>query len=361
MRLRRRKEMRLRRRRQPRLGVHDRRGGQSLAVRRAADAHPGPDNRRSGQGSITASGPSHGAPRCSFPSRSLFSTTAASSWAARASSGSSGTLGVPVWKLDRIAGPVAEGLPSTFQIAVDRRSGGFTLLDGPSRRLLSFAPDGAEKAPSGDGLLLALQEGARAERRGEGSDALSAARLALLKRKVSLLADLAASFSDELLPDQAERALLRASEAAREALAEDPSDAQIARLLEEMVAARRQANDALTQEPAATVSRARAISGVGPAGRSLAVSLAVRNTRGFPLSRVRLSLTAPGLSLMPSLVELGTILPDQERQVEVSLPLADPFEPVGEVVQAAALMSWERGSDGRNAPGGRPRPGSPCR
>ena len=48
--------------------------------------------------------------------------------------------GIPVWKLTRIPGRPAETLPALFALAANDTDGTFTILDGPSRRLLSFAP-----------------------------------------------------------------------------------------------------------------------------------------------------------------------------------------------------------------------------
>lgn len=261
--------------------------------------------------------------------------------------------GTPVWRLARIAGLVSEALPSSFQIAVDRRTGAFTLLDGPSRRLLSFAGDAplpGMTTADGDGLLLALQDGMREERRGAGSEARSAANLAILRRKTALLAGLAASFREELLYDQAERAVLKASESARETLAEDPADGQAARALDELVALRRELRDSLTQEPGVGTSRARAVARLLPSGRSLEVSLAVRNTGTSPLAWVRISLTAPGLSLIPSLAQIGSLAAGQEKQVEMSLQLIDSLEHLDDVIPAASLVSWERGAEGGTTP-----------
>jgi hypothetical protein len=261
--------------------------------------------------------------------------------------------GIPVWKLDRIAGQVAEALPATFQLAVDRRSGGFVLLDGPSRRLLAFAADRAAALaaggpPGGDGLLLALQEADREGLPDDAGDALTGARLALLRKKASLLAEVAAAFQSEFLAAQEENALLRAAEAAREVLAGDPADPEASRLLEAVTAGRRRVRASLAQEPAVLVVAARGIP--RQAGQRLDVQLRLRSTRAVPLARIRLGVIAPGLSLMPSLVEAGPFPPGGEQAVELALPLEEPFELPGPAVQASALVTWERDPEGGAAP-----------
>jgi len=257
--------------------------------------------------------------------------------------------GIPVWRLDRIPGPVAEALPPGFQIAVDRRSGGFALLDGPSRRILWFAGD---QAPSNAGPMLALQEAGRAEQRGEGSEARAAASRAVLREKTARLAELAASFKEDLLYDQAERALLRAVESARQLLAEDPADEGAVVMVERLVALRREVRDALEQEPLVAVSLARAIPRLLPPGRRLAVSLGVRNAGSSTLSGLRIRLVAPGHSRMPSLAAIEALAPGREARLEMSLPLLDDADapgPGGEI-PAAALITFERGTEGGSVP-----------
>jgi hypothetical protein len=257
--------------------------------------------------------------------------------------------GIPVWRLDRIPGPVAEALPSGLQIAVDRRSGGFALLDGPSRRILWFAGD---QAPSDAGSLLALQEAGKAEQRGEGSEARAAASRAVLREKTARLVELAASFKDDLLYDQAERALLRAVESARQLLAEDPADEAAGLMVERLVAQRREVRDALEQEPVVAVSLARAIPRLLPPGRRLAVSLGIRNAGSATLSGLRIRLVAPGHSRMPSLAGIEALAPGREARLEMSLPLLDDAAapgPGGEI-PAAALITFERGAEGGTVP-----------
>ena len=259
------------------------------------------------------------------------------------------STGIPVWRLDRIPGPVAEALPSGFQIAIDRRSGGFALLDGPSRRILWFAGD---QVSLDAGPLLALQEAGRAEQRGEGSEARAAAGRAVLREKTTRLAELAASFKDDLLYDQAERALLRAVESARQLLAEDPADDGVAVMVERLVALRREVRDALEQEPVVAVSLARAIPRLLPPNRHLAVSLGLRNAGSSPLSGMRIRLAAPGHSRMPSLAVVEALAPGREAQIEMSLPLLDAAEapgPGGEI-PAAALITFERGAESGTVP-----------
>ena len=48
--------------------------------------------------------------------------------------------GIPLWRLTRIPGRPSELLPAAFSLAANGTDGSFTLLDAPSRRLLSFAP-----------------------------------------------------------------------------------------------------------------------------------------------------------------------------------------------------------------------------
>jgi hypothetical protein len=257
--------------------------------------------------------------------------------------------GVPQWKLDRIPGPVAEALPSGFQIAIDRRSGGFALLDGPSRRILWFAGDHDRAEP---GALLALQDADRAEQRGQGSEARAAAGRAVLREKTARLAELAASFKDDMLYDQAERALLRAVESARQLLAEDPAEEDVGRLVERLVALRKEVRDALEQEPLVAVSLARAIPRLLPPGRHLAVSLTLRNLGTSPLSGVRIRLVAPGRSRMPSLAGLELLSPGREVRLEMSLPLLDaaPVPGPGGDIPAAAIITFTRGAEGGTVP-----------
>ena len=277
--------------------------------------------------------------------------------------------GTPVWRLDRIPGSVSEALSAGLQIAVDRRSGAFALLDGPSRRILSFAGDQAAAgastgaptgAPTGASTgqgraaspLVALQDAGAAENRGEGSEGRAAAGRAVLREKTARLAALARSLKDDLLYDQAERALLRAVESARQLLAADPADGETTGLVEELVALRREVRDALEQQPVAAVSLAQATPRLLPPGRSLGVALTVRNTGTSALSRLRIRLAAPGRSRMPSLAAIEALAAGREARVEMSLPLLDEADAPGPgaEIPAAALVTWERGAEGGTFP-----------
>jgi hypothetical protein len=254
--------------------------------------------------------------------------------------------GAPAWRLTRIGGTAGESLPSSFQLAVDRKSGAFTLLDGPSRRLLCFAADSSAPGPTGDGLLLALQEGLLAEKRGSPGPSPAAARTAVARARLTLFARVAAAAREDLLLDQADHALRRASEAAREVLADDPADDRTARELERLVAERRWVRESLAPDPPVSAARSRAVLRHLPRGCSLAVTLVLRNSGSLPLRGVRLSLAAPGISAVPALAEVGALAPGQEKASEMVFPLPGPDVPAGTSIPAAALVSWERAAEG---------------
>jgi hypothetical protein len=48
--------------------------------------------------------------------------------------------GIPIWRMSRVPGRPGEQLPPSFALAAHDADGSFTLLDAPSRRLMTFGP-----------------------------------------------------------------------------------------------------------------------------------------------------------------------------------------------------------------------------
>ncbi len=300
--------------------------------------------------------------------------------------------GVPVWRLSRIPGRPGEQLPSSFAVALNRSDGSFTLLDGPSRRLLSFSA-----SPAGDAARLAvllarldgrrpadLQEAAALARGGSLSlmawqygDLLvraggreterSEARVALLRETSELYVRLADGLARDLLFARADGAYLKAAETVRELSAEAPADTTAAPLLDSVLSRRRDARAAR-----AGTSDIRLVSAVlrvdrpQPCAPQLTLLLRLRNTGAEELTQVRVSVSVPSLLSLPGLATVDGLAPGAEWDVQI------PFGAAGEElpstargIPAAGLITCQRGREGTAAAfsfeaglvDGGPRPG----
>jgi hypothetical protein len=282
--------------------------------------------------------------------------------------------GIPAWRLTRIPGRPSELLPSLFALAASGSDGTFTILDGPSRRLLSFAPgpmdadgslgsllsrmnrrnaaqvqEAADRA-LGEGLsLMAWQLGDLLARRGGAETDLLAARASILKQKASLYADLAESLMRDLRYDRAEGAFLRAAEAARELAAESPEDPEAAELLTGVVSRRQEVRAALARQaeaPRVLSARGR-VQVTRTCERLLVVRLQVRNDSAVEMTRVAVRLSLPSLASMPSQAAIETLAPRAQREMTITLGLRDSTAGVspGQGLAAGLLISFQRGRE----------------
>jgi hypothetical protein len=287
--------------------------------------------------------------------------------------------GIPLWRLTRIPGRPAELLPSGFTLAANGTDGTFTLLDGPSRRLLSFAPVSASMDGSlgsllsrlnrrnaaevkeaadlarGSGLyLMAWQFGDLLARRGGAEVDLLAARVAILKQKTELYVELAESLMRDLRYDRADGACLRAAESARVLAAEAPDEPDAAPLLSKVISRRQEVRAALARQGEAPVIRsARArVQAAGGCERLLLVKLQVRNEGSGEMKRVAVRLSIPSVAPMPSQATIETLPARQQRELSLQLGLLDPSSGVlaagqslsaGASLTAGLLISFQRG------------------
>lgn len=237
--------------------------------------------------------------------------------------------GIPVWRLTRIPGRPAESLPSSFDLGINRATGSLTILDSPSRRLLSFAP-----APPG-----AAAQGAAAGGAAAGG--------AVLAEKAAGWTAFADGLARDLVFDRADAAFLRAAETLRGLTAESPEDENAAGLLQYVLSRRREVRSALAGSRDVQVVTARLV--VEPA-RDCRVSVfleaALRNRQGQALTGVRVHVSVPALGFTPALAALETLPAGQEQTVRVPLGLSDAeIAPGTKIVQAFALVTGDRGQD----------------
>jgi hypothetical protein len=281
--------------------------------------------------------------------------------------------GVPLWRLTRVPGRPAEQLPAGFVLAANSADGSFVLLDGPSRRVLSFAPaetvqDGslgallsrlswrnaaelsqAAAAAQGGALSLAAWAlGDRLARRGGSGEALAAARVAILGEKARQYVQVAESLAADLRYERAEKAYLGAAEAARALAAEAPDRQEAADLLQRIVSRRQELRAALARasEGPRVVSARAALRAAGGCVPLLAVTLEMRNTGAQPMTRLAIRLAVPAASPMPTQAAIDALAPGETRVVTVTLGLregwaARPGQPLG----AGLLASFTRGQE----------------
>ena len=288
--------------------------------------------------------------------------------------------GIPVWRLSRIPGRPPELLPSGFVLAANGIDGAFTLLDGPSRRLLSFTPgpaamdgslgsllsrmnwrntaevrEASNLAQSGGLYLMAWQFGDLVSRRGGPEEDLLAARVAILKQKTEMYAELAESMMRDLRYDRAEGAFLRAAEGARQLAAEEPGEPEAAQLLSRIVSLRQEVRAALArQEDAPRVLSAHAsVETLAGCERLLLVKLQIRNDSPLEMKRVTVRLSIPAIASMPSQAVIETLAVRELRELSLRLGLADS-SPValaaGRSLAAGLLISYQRGQEEVTAP-----------
>ena len=289
------------------------------------------------------------------------------------------SAGVPAWRLARIPGRLPERLPASFVLAADRADQTFTLLDGPSHRLLQFALDPGQASPfssllahldrgnpnqlsqalslarsEGD-TLMALELAGDLARRG-GPDLTDAVGADLLNEKVRRYADLAELLIARLLYDRAEPALLRAGDAARELTAQRPDDEAAARLLDTLLGRRQEVRDALTTVSQLRVMTAQAqVTGAHRAGLyagTLDLSLAVANTGTAAATQVRIHLGLPGED--PVLGQLDSLQGGQTAAIQIHMagPLSRRTLRAARAsngVPAALLVTYVVGQEGTSA------------
>jgi len=281
--------------------------------------------------------------------------------------------GIPVWRLTRIPGRPGESLPSSFDIAANRSSGSFTILDMQSRRLLAFSPPPAGEAARlasmlvrldsrkqadlrelsaftrGSSLgLMALQFGEMLVRAGGAEVDREAARVELLREKGAGYADLADGMTRDLLYERADAAWLRTAETLRELTAESPEDEAAARTLQTVLARRREVRAALAGPPDFQVLSARVLIGhPDGCGTTLTLEVTLRNSAVQALRGVRVHAGLPSAVSAPSLASLDEIPPSEEREVRVPFGSADEesFSSTA-TAQVFAVVTYERGQEG---------------
>ncbi len=286
--------------------------------------------------------------------------------------------GIPAWRLSRIPGRPGEKLPPSFALVAHGADGSFTLLDAPSRRLMTFGPvtgrddeltsllarlDGrrrqdlqnaGELARRAGLSLMAWQFGDLLARRGGSENDREAARREVLREKCVLYAALADSMARAQLIQRADGAYLRAAEAARELTAAAPDDDAAARLGEAMVSKRQAARAGLTRaSDVRIVSAAAGVAHEGGCALSLTVMLRVRNNAASNLTRLRVHLGLPSITETQALAAVDTLFPGDERDMEFPLRLDGPLppaalEPGG--IPAVLLITYERGEEGFSVP-----------
>lgn len=286
--------------------------------------------------------------------------------------------GIPAWRLTRIPGRLGEQLPPSFALVAHGADGSFTLLDAPSRRLMTFGSrpgpgdalvslfarlDGRRLADLQDagglagreGLsLMAWQFGDFLARRGGTENDREAARREILREKAGLYAELADTMASEQLIQRADGAYLRAAEAAGELTAAAPDDEAAARLLETIVSKRQQVRAGHSRvSDVRIVSAAAGVAHEGGCALSLTLMLRVRNFATSSLTRLRVHVGLPSITTTQALASVDTLFPGDERDMEFQLRLDGPLspsalEPAG--VPAVLLVTYERGEEGFSVP-----------
>jgi len=286
--------------------------------------------------------------------------------------------GIPGWRLTRVPGRPGEQLPPSFALVAHGADGSFTLLDAPSRRLMTFGSDtgleddlasllarldGRRPADLQDaanlarraGLsLVAWQFGDLMARRGGTENDREEARREILREKSGLYAELADSMTRAQLIQRADGAYLRAADAAKELTAAAPDDDAAARLREAMVSKRQEARAGLSRvSDVHIVSAAAGVAHQGGCSLSLTLMLRVRNNAPSNLTRLRVHVSLPSITPTQALAAVDTLFPGDERDMEFPLRLDGPLlpsalEPGG--VPALLLVTYERGEEGFSVP-----------
>lgn len=288
------------------------------------------------------------------------------------------STGIPFWKLTRVPGRPGEQLPPSFALVAHRADWSFTLLDAPSRRLMTFGDstgpgdalasllarlDGRRQADLQDagglasrgGLsLMAWQFGDLLARRGGSENDREAARREILREKSVLYAELADSMARAQLVQRADEAYLRAADAARELTAASPDDDAAARLREVILSKRKEARAGLSRvSDVRIVSAAAGVAHEGGCALSLTLMLRVRNSASSNLTGLRVHVGLPSITTTQALASVDTLFPGDERDMEFRLRLDGPLSPSAlepEGVPAVLLITYERGEEGFSVP-----------
>jgi hypothetical protein len=279
--------------------------------------------------------------------------------------------GVPVWRLTRIPGRPGEKLPASFSLAADRDGGSFTIMDGPSRRLISFAQTpSTEMAPLSallnrldsrresdleqagvlsrqSGLsLMALQLGDQVVRIGGSEAARAAARQDMLRDAARLMRELADQLQADLLFARADAAYLRAGDFARELQAESPADESAGALLSDIVSRRQDVRGIIARASDLRVVSATAQTAAA-CSTTITVEVRLRNEGSTPLTGVRVHISLPLLADTPGLTTVGSIGPGEEKRATVVLSSGQRATE-GLLTAASAFLSfaYQKGAEG---------------
>ena len=216
-------------------------------------------------------------------------------------------------------------------------------MDGPSRRLLSFAA-----APSADPLstalsrldtrrqadlqqaagiarqnglsLMAWQLGDQLARIGGPESERAAGRIEVLRDAAGRMAELADSLQADLLFARADAAYLKAGDLARELAAESPADEAAAALLSGIVSRRQDVRTIMSRGSDIRVVAAAAEERAAPGcAAAVVIQIHVRNAGTVPLTGIRVHAALPGISEAPDLASIESLGPGEEKLVTLSL------------------------------------------
>ena len=282
--------------------------------------------------------------------------------------------GIPVWRLSRVPGRPGEQLPSSFALAVNKADGSFTLLDAPSRRLMTFGSAAARDDTLASQLahldgrrptdlqeagrlagqagisLMAWQFGDLLARRGGPENDRESAKKDILRDTSRLYAELADSMLHAQLFRQADGAYSRAAAAARELTAAAPEDKAAALLREDVSAKRQEARASLSRvSDVRIVSAAAGVSHKEGCSLTLTVMLRVRSNAPSSLARLRVHLGLPSITPAQGLAAVDTLFPGDERDLEFRLlldahPPPSALQPGG--VPAVLFVTYEKSGEG---------------
>ncbi|HYW84857.1 MAG TPA: hypothetical protein VFB30_16455, partial [Spirochaetia bacterium] len=291
------------------------------------------------------------------------------------------SAGIPAWRLSRVPGRPGERLPSSFSLAAYGADGSFTLLDAPSRRLMTFGARAGSAAGRDEALAAELehmdgrapadlQEAGRLA--GEAGLSLMAwqfadllargggpeidresARKDILRDMSRLYVELADSMLRAQLFQQADGAYSRAAEEARKLEAAAPDDEAAARLREDVSAKRQEARASLSQvSDVRIVSAAAGVAHEEGCSLSLTLLLRVQSKASSSLARLRVHVGFPSITTAQALAAVDTLFPGDERDLEFQIRLDAPppmsaFQPGG--VPAVLLVTYEKEGTGFSA------------
>ena len=286
--------------------------------------------------------------------------------------------GIPIWRLSHVPNRPGEQLPSSFALAAHNTDGSFTILDAPSRRLMTFgSADGSEdtlapllarldsRKPADlqetgsqarrEGLsLMAWQFGDLLARRGGPGNDRESARIDILRDTSRLYAELADSMVRAQLIQRADGAYLRAAEAARALAAAAPEDDAAAQLREDVSFKRQDARASLSRvSDVGIISAAAGVAHEDGCALSLTVMLRVRNNTPSSLARLRVHVGLPSITPTQALAAVDTLFPGDERDLEFQLRLDAPPPPSALLprgVPAVLLVTYEKGGEGFSVP-----------